>query len=132
MITGARVGGEHIELMLDDGDRTFDHVLLGTGYRVDIARLGILAPQLLNRIARENGSPLLRRGFESSVAKLHFVGSYAVKSFGPLLRFIAGAPFAARAVTAAARRGAAPKPAAALPPAARMFDAAALSLSPPQ
>ena len=104
MITGARVRGERIELMLDDGDRAFDHVLLGTGYRVDIARLGILAPQLLDRIARENGSPLLRRGFESSVAKLHFVGSYAVHSFGPLLRFIAGAPYAARTVAKAASR----------------------------
>jgi hypothetical protein len=41
---------------------------------------------------------------ESSVPKLHFVGCYAVKSFGPLLRFIAGAPYAARAVTSAARR----------------------------
>ena len=47
-------------------------------------------------------SPLLQPGFESSVPKLHFVGSYAVKSFGPLMRFIAGAPFAARSVAAAA------------------------------
>ncbi len=42
-----------------------------------------------------------------SVPKLHFVGSYAVKSFGPLLRFIAGAPYAARAVAQAAYDGAA-------------------------
>jgi FAD-dependent urate hydroxylase len=127
MITGARVRGERVELMLDDGDRTFDHVVLGTGYQVDIARLGILAPQLLDRIARQNGSPLLRRGFESSVPKLHFVGSYAVHSFGPLLRFIAGAPYAARIVAKAARRRAAPKADAVVPefaPAPRMLDAA--------
>ena len=131
-ISGVRAHSDRIMLDLDNGAKTFDHVLLGTGYRVDLARLAILSPRLLQKISGVDGSPLLRTGFESSVPKLHFVGSYAVKSFGPLLRFIAGAPFAARAVTAAARRGAAPKPAAALPPAARMFDAAALSLSPPQ
>lgn len=108
-IMRARVLGGRVALDLDDGTQSFDHVLLGTGYRVDISRLGILAPQLLDRIASADGSPLLGRGFESSVPGLHFVGSYAVKSFGPLLRFIAGAPDAARQVTAAALRGAAPK-----------------------
>ncbi len=97
-ILAARALGDRIALDLDVGERVFDRVLLGTGYRVDIARLGILGPQLLDRIVRAEGSPLLRPGFESSVPKLHFVGSYAVKSFGPLLRFIAGAPYAASAV----------------------------------
>ncbi len=102
-ILGAHVSGDRIALDLDTGERAFDHVLLGTGYKVDIARLGILAPQLLDSISRTDGSPLLNRGFESSVPKLHFVGSYAVRSFGPLLRFIAGVPYAARSVAAAAR-----------------------------
>lgn len=109
-ILGARVLGDRVALDLDSGERMFDHVLLGTGYRVDISRLGILAPQLLDRIVCAEGSPLLRPGFESSVPRLHFVGSYAVRSFGPLLRFIAGAPCAARAVAAAARRYPARKP----------------------
>lgn len=103
-IRGARVQGGQIALDLDSGTQTFDHALLGTGYRVDIGRLGFFAPQLLDRIDRLQGSPRLGPGFESSVPRLHFVGSYAVKSFGPLLRFIAGAPYAARAVAAAARR----------------------------
>ena len=109
-ITAARVLGDGIALDLDNAAATFDHVLLGTGYRVDVSRLGILAPQLLERIARVEGSPLLGPGFESSLPRLHFVGCYAVKSFGPLLRFIAGAPYAARAVTDAARRRATAKP----------------------
>lgn len=103
-ILAARVLGDRIALDLGTGERVFDHVLLGTGYHVDIARLGILTPQLLDRIACVDGSPLLGAGLQSSVPKLHFVGSYAVRSFGPLLRFIAGAPYAARAVTHAARR----------------------------
>jgi FAD-dependent urate hydroxylase len=91
-----------IVIELDDGPRSFDHVVLGTGYRVDISRLGILSPQLLGKIACADGSPLLRSGFEASVPKLYFVGSAAVKSFGPLMRFVAGAPCAARSIARAA------------------------------
>ena len=101
-ILAARALGDRIALDLDSGERVFDRVLLGTGYQIDITRLGLLTPQLLDRIVRTDGSPLLGPGFESSVPKLHFVGSYAVRSFGPLLRFIAGAPYAARAVAQAA------------------------------
>jgi cation diffusion facilitator CzcD-associated flavoprotein CzcO len=102
-IIGARALSDRIVLDFDDGARTYNHVLLGTGYRIDIARLGILSRPLLEKILCAEGSPLLGSGFESSVPKLHFVGSYAVKSFGPLLRFIAGARFAARSVTKAIR-----------------------------
>ena len=56
--------------------------------------------------------------------KLHFVGSYAVKSFGPLLRFIAGAPYAAQAVAQAAHEGAARQPAG-LAQGERVFGAVA-------
>jgi hypothetical protein len=100
-IKGARADAGRVVLDLDNGKRSFDRVLLGTGYRVDIARLGILPRELLDRIARVDGSPVLGAGFVSSVPGLHFVGSYAVRSYGPLLRFIAGAPFTARAVTRA-------------------------------
>ncbi|MGH6670615.1 MAG: NAD(P)-binding domain-containing protein [Xanthobacteraceae bacterium] len=110
-ICAARPLGDRIALDLDVGERVFDRVLLGTGYRIDVARLDILAPQLLDRIIRADGSPLLRPGFESSVPRLHFVGSYAVKSFGPLLRFIAGASYAARAVAGVAGRPARHAPA---------------------
>jgi cation diffusion facilitator CzcD-associated flavoprotein CzcO len=116
-ILGARADAGRITLDLDTGPRTFDHVVLGTGYRIDIARIGILSPALLGKIACADGSPLLRTGLESSVSKLHFVGSYAVKSFGPLMRFVAGAPYAARAVASAALGGRAKREAAELSPA---------------
>jgi FAD-dependent urate hydroxylase len=101
-ITGVRAAAGRITLDLDNGSRSFDHVILGTGYRIDVSRLDFLSPQLLTTIASVEGSPLLRSGFESSVPKLHFAGSYAVNSFGPLMRFVAGAPYAARAITNAA------------------------------
>ena len=66
----------------------------------------MLAPTLREKIARHGGLPVLNGGFESSVRGLHFVGAAAVASFGPLLRFIAGAGFAARRVTRAALRDA--------------------------
>jgi cation diffusion facilitator CzcD-associated flavoprotein CzcO len=94
--------GEGVAIELDDGVHSYDHVLLGTGYRIDIAKLGVLSPDLLGQVACRGGSPVLRAGFESSVAGLHFVGASAVESYGPLMRFIAGAGYAGRSVARAA------------------------------
>ena len=46
-VHSAVVAGERIALMLDHGTAVFDHVLLGTGYNIDVARLGILDAGLL-------------------------------------------------------------------------------------
>jgi hypothetical protein len=100
-----RVDGK-IELRLDNGTTAFDHVVLATGYRVDIGKLGVLTPEVLRQVDLRAGYPVLSPYFESSVPGLHFVGSTAVGSFGPLPRFVAGAGFAARRVTAAAVAGA--------------------------
>ena len=91
-----------------DETKTYDHVLLSTGYRIDISRLGFFTPELLRRIRCADGSPVLATGFESTVRGLHFVGSNAVHSFGPLMRFVAGTRYAARHLTQAvvARRAA--------------------------
>jgi cation diffusion facilitator CzcD-associated flavoprotein CzcO len=90
--------GEQIEVKLDNGAALFDHVVLATGYKIDIAKLGVFAPELLAAIACRDGSPTLSAGLESSVPGLHFAGASAVFSFGPLLRFIAGSHFAAREI----------------------------------
>ncbi|MGD1091611.1 MAG: NAD(P)-binding domain-containing protein [Bryobacteraceae bacterium] len=96
----ATVRGGKVHLRLNDRDeRTVDHVLLGTGYKVDIARCGILSAELLQRVRTVNGYPVLNGGFESSLAGLYFVGATAAYSFGPLLRFVAGTQYAARALS---------------------------------
>jgi cation diffusion facilitator CzcD-associated flavoprotein CzcO len=103
----ARSNG-HAELRLDDGSRKIaDHVLLATGYKVDIAKYPFLDGKLTDRIDRVNGHPRLDFGFQSSVPGLHFVGAPAAWSHGPLMRFVAGSAFAARSVTDALvpRRG---------------------------
>jgi cation diffusion facilitator CzcD-associated flavoprotein CzcO len=49
-ITGVRALTDRIVLDLENGAKIFDHILLGTGYRIDLSRLGILSPQLLEKI----------------------------------------------------------------------------------
>jgi cation diffusion facilitator CzcD-associated flavoprotein CzcO len=97
-VAGVRTSDHEIVVELGGEARVFDHVLLATGYRIDISRLGIWAPELLRNIVCDDGSPRLAAGFESSVPGLHFVGSSAVASYGPLMRFVAGAGYAARSI----------------------------------
>ena len=98
-IQNVRTMGNQVALELSGGLRVYDHVLLATGYRVDIAKPGILSPLLTRRIAGARGMPVLMQGFESAVAGLHFVGASAVKSYGPLMSVVAGAGYAARSLT---------------------------------
>jgi thioredoxin reductase len=100
-IVEARRQRSKVRLHLDDGStREAAHVLLATGYQVDIERDQLLAPDLLNAVSRLDGYPELERGFESSsVPGLHFIGAPAAHSFGPLLRFVSGADYASRAIT---------------------------------
>lgn len=95
----AREAGSGMELTLADGGvRAADHVLLGTGYRVDINGYSFLARELLAAITQVGGYPILDRGFETSVPGLHVVGAPAAWSFGPLMRFVAGTEFVSPAL----------------------------------
>jgi cation diffusion facilitator CzcD-associated flavoprotein CzcO len=95
----ARVEGERIRVHLNDGsDRLVDHVVLGTGYRVDVARYPFLSRPAVDAIQRVNGYPVLNAGLECSLPALHFLGAPAARSFGPLMRFVAGTEFAGRAL----------------------------------
>ena len=104
--------GDRVLLRLGDGSqRLVDHVLLGTGYRVEIPRYSFLSCQLVASIRCTNGFPVLDRNFEASVPGLHFLGAPAGWSFGPLMYFVAGADFAThtlgRHVARAGKNGAA-------------------------
>lgn len=100
VVTAAAPCGERAHLCLDDGtSREVDHVLLATGYRVDVRRTPVLASGLLADIRTDNGYPDLAPGFESSVPGLHFVGTAAAQTFGPVCRFVVGSGIVARALT---------------------------------
>lgn len=100
LVTSAVPQGDQLLLTLNDGTkRSVDHALLATGYRVDIALYPFLSKPLFKSIETVNGYPKLGNGFESSVPGLHFLGAPAAWSFGPLMRFVAGADFASRNLT---------------------------------
>jgi FAD-dependent urate hydroxylase len=108
-----------LDVKFADGDaQTVDHLLFGTGYRVDITRYPFLTATLTARIRRAGGYPLLGPGMESSVPGLHFVGAPAAWSFGPINRFVSGGWYTgsalARTIAGQARRSGASKPAATL------------------
>ena len=93
----AKAAGDEVALRLDDGsERRVDHVLLGTGYQVDLSRYDFLPQELTRDVRQFDGYPNLASGFRSSVPGLHFIGATAARSFGPLLYFVAGTEFASR------------------------------------
>jgi len=79
---------------------TFDHVVAGTGYAMDVDRLEYLEAGLRQSVARVERSPALSLWFESSVPGLHFLGPLSALNFGPVFRFVAGARFAAPTLAA--------------------------------
>ncbi|MBO4258379.1 FAD-dependent oxidoreductase [Streptomyces griseorubiginosus] len=71
-----------------------DHVIAATGYRVDIAAMDFLGPELRTRVAVSRGTPRLGAGYVSSVPGLYFTGLPAAASYGPVMRFVCGTEFA--------------------------------------
>jgi len=98
--------GMRIHLHLNYGaERVVDHVLLCTGYRVDIAQYTFLSGELQNRIKSVLGYPLLNSHFESvSCPGVYFLGATAAYSWGPYFRFVAGTGYAAAAVSRHAQK----------------------------
>jgi FAD-dependent urate hydroxylase len=97
-LTGCRVqkadsGGSGIRLFLAGPKETVveaDHVMAGTGFRMDIARLAFLPPDLRSQIATFGNYPVVSRAGESSVPNLYFAGAPTAANIGPSVRFIAG------------------------------------------
>jgi FAD-dependent urate hydroxylase len=93
-------GASQLRLTLSDGsERIVDHLLLGTGYRVDAKRYPFLSPAVRDALHTRDGYPELNPGFESSIPGLHFLGTPAAATFGPLCRFVVGSKYAARELT---------------------------------
>ncbi len=91
LLTLARNSGEQLEFQAD-------HVICGTGYKPELARLPFLGVSLVSQINAVQGTPILSANFESSMPGLYFVGAIGANTFGPVLRFACGAEFAARLV----------------------------------
>jgi len=106
--TVARLDAAHGKLTatLSDGAKVrADHVILATGYTVDVDKLTMIHPSLRAEIETHRSSPILSHWFESSVPGLYLVGLTSLHAFGPLYRFVAGCGAAARRVAGAIARG---------------------------
>ena len=104
-VLSATARGNQLCITLDDGSsRRVDHVLLGTGYSIDVSRYEFLSSEIMHSLSQVQGYPQLARDFESSIPGLHFIGAPAAWSFGPLMRFVSGTGFAGRVLTTALAR----------------------------
>ena len=104
-VVSAGSAGDRLRLTLDDGsEKIVDHALLATGYQVDIRRYSFLSLRLVNSIRCCEGYPELNKTFQTSVPGLHIVGAPAAWSYGPLMRFVAGAEFTSRRLAAGVAR----------------------------
>ncbi len=107
ILTGHRlegVGTDGDEVRLDLRDKTgrqrvlhADHVMAGTGYRIDLSRIGFLDATLRSRILTIGGTPSVTADYRSSVPGLYFCGPAVAPSLGPVMRFAYGSAHAAQA-----------------------------------
>ena len=117
MLTGHRLKsaepqGSGVLLHLDGPERSSvaaDHVIAGTGFRIDVSRLPFLSQEILTGLATRVNCPVVNRCGESSVPGLYFAGAHTMASLGPGVRFIAGTHYTAaqlaKSVARRARRG---------------------------
>lgn len=101
VVVKAEPQGDEIRLMLrrsDGAERELicDHLIVATGFRMDLGRIEILDQDLRSAITLFERMPILSAHFESSVRGLYFIGPIAANSFGPMMRFAFGTRFAAR------------------------------------
>lgn len=104
-IASAEETEDGVRLVCSDGDGKpvvfhTNYVIAATGYRADCERLTFIEPKLRSSIRNHAGNPILSSRFESSAPGLYFVGLAAAGSFGPLMRFVYGAEYAARRISA--------------------------------
>ena len=98
------VGGK-VDATISDGARVrADHIILATGYEVDITKLTMIHPSLLAEVRTDMAIPILSHWFESSVQGLYFVGLTSLRAFGPLYRFVAGCKATAQRVASSVAR----------------------------
>ncbi len=96
-VRGAEPVGDRVRLHLSTSKGAVtecaDHVIAGTGFRLDLTHLGYVTPSLGADIKLVAGAPVLSHHLESNVPGLFFTGALAAPSLGPLMRFVAGTHF---------------------------------------
>jgi len=85
---------------LDNGASfRIDHIILATGYRVDMNRVPYLSPEsILPRLNIVDGYPALDESFQSNLPGLFFTGLPATRDFGPFFGFVVGSTVTAKII----------------------------------
>ena len=89
-----------LEITLTNG-ATFivDHIVLATGYKVDISKVPLLAAgNILKQLETRNGFPVLDDHFETSVPGLFITSMPATQDFGPFFGFTISVRTAAKLI----------------------------------
>jgi hypothetical protein len=112
-LRSAEPQGSGVRLHLDGPERSSiaaDHVIAGTGFRIDLSRLPFLPEEIRDGLVTRANCPVVNRAGESTIPGLYFAGAPTMASLGPGVRFIAGTHYTAaqlaRSVAHRARRGA--------------------------
>jgi FAD-dependent urate hydroxylase len=85
--------GSGVRLHLDGPKQSVidaDHIIAGTGFRIDIDRVEFLSEEIRAALVTRVKLPVVSRVGESSVPGLYFAGAATAVSLGPGMRFISG------------------------------------------
>lgn len=97
-----RDGALHV--VLDNGQPlVVDHVVLATGYKVDMKQVPFIARDLLEELTLNDGSPRLDSQLQSSVAGLFITSLPANNDFGPFFGFTVAVKSSAKLIINALR-----------------------------
>ena len=99
--------GGDIEVGLDSGvSFRVDHVVLATGYTVDIRKAPYLSGEtILPALPVNNCYPVLDDAFQSGIPGLYFTGPLSSRDMGPIFGFVVGCPAAAKILVDGVRQG---------------------------
>ncbi|MDF3838314.1 NAD(P)-binding domain-containing protein [Cupriavidus basilensis] len=98
-INHAEIKGNQVILGIKSDGKTSsimaEHVIVATGFRVDMRQHAFLSQEIMDSLSVIGGSPELTRDFETSIRGLYVVGPASARSFGPVMRFVYGAKYTA-------------------------------------
>lgn len=100
-VSGCREGASgEIEVTLNTGDQLHvDHVVLATGYKVNMAQIPFLADgNVLAQLHTHNGFPVLDEHFQTNVPGLYVTSMPATQDFGPFFAFTISVRTSARLI----------------------------------
>jgi thioredoxin reductase len=89
-----------LEVKLDGGERlTVDHIILATGYKVNMENVPFLAAgNILSKLKIQEGSPVLDENFQSNIPGLFITSMAATRDFGNFFAFTVSAVASARII----------------------------------